>query len=327
MDIIILNAPAAADESERPRVFSHAGVAALERLIAFMGEDQTPFDVYAWFPLAEEEQRAAIVALGTRLRDFPGAAYLLLPALELSADLLALLEQHEVVNLILLSSGEPLVREAEALRSVRAHLDTRPDSALAFGAWVEDRDGADNFKRARLYQRAGISPEVVTAPPIARTRRAGAAIVPPELFEGIAKCSLYANALTIDAYGEVRLCPRDEEGSVVLGNLFTATPEDLVMEKGGRMSGVGTYGPCLTCDQRARFTWPERKSLRMEQLLSSGAQRGGAADDPFARLGVIAHRNLAAAGDDAVASDLSAFEERLQAWSETMKELDPSGPA
>ena len=332
MDLILLP-PETADSSELPWLFTGDGRLRFERMMNWLAAEGVAFDVYVFLTPATGDAREHALDLLSAARRRARNTFALVPVASVETALLSTLERRLIENVLLISGDDApgsdcLGPDRAALRALEDHISENPNSRLQFGAWMSPESGSANFRKARLYPAAGISPAVINPPAFALPSKRNGKLPPPpaEFLEGLLGCELYSNSLTIDGQGNVLACPRDESVNPAMGSLATHPAEELIVRRGRCSPLAGCMEPCLDCSLRGRFYWANRKTWKLSELFRTGLEQKVERGNALSHLEAIPQRDLAAAPAEELERDLRAFEERLAAWGEGMEEWDAGSP-
>jgi len=266
-----------AGEPRTEGLFSAAGIERLGALFAWLAEHGSAGDLYVVVPHAAADAIAPMTQVASFLAPLvAGKVHVVLEARSASAGVLASFAAARIADVVVRASLE---RDEDTLL-LGAVADFRAPGAqepAELRVWLEA--DADPFRLARIaaFEAAGVRRAAIVTPPLPVPEDVVPPVsLPPELREGGLLCELYANALTIDADGDVRPCTRYATGGRI-GNLLEDDFAELVARKGRMFQSVMSSGPCQTCTAAGRFRWATGEAPALATMFTGGALDGDSA--------------------------------------------------
>jgi hypothetical protein len=283
MDVVLVLRHAGEPSDEG--LFSVAGIERLTGLLAWLRERGSSGELYVVVPDGVAELIAPVTSLASFLAPLVSSVHLVLGARSAGAAVLADCAAAGVRSLVVHVRA---AQEDALVLAAFGELRARGGRHLpALRVWLEADAEGYGLARVAAFEAAGLPSAAIGAPPLPLDVDAPALVapvdaLPAELHDDGLLCELYAQALTIDADGEVRACTRYSRGGSI-GNLLRDDPAQLVASKGRRFRAITANGICQTCTVRGRFRWGNGLAPALAEIFANGALSAGASDAASAR--------------------------------------------
>jgi hypothetical protein len=327
MDLILL-----LDESTQvqtgggPTIFDQPGSKRLEEVLAWFVADRglaASVEIYAALPRPKAEATWLNSHYKLWIEKFSLRCFLLIAPDQFTAALLQELEADALTSIIFTADSNNHANNEGGLKVIEEYFLGHPSSKLSFGIWLPGRSDENNLRRISSFLSIGIPATIIDSPLFTFETVAGdkQAAAPAELFPNFSLCNIFGNTLTVDVAGNVRYCPRDAQPRHLLGNIFTDTPEQLMIRKGKQARQAGKMEMCLSCRLRGRYAWPDRRSPQVLEAYRVGLNWHGDGPRPPFQLAEIPQRDLSAAGLAEQLAELENFEKRFLAWRNSLSQV------
>ncbi|HEV7684317.1 MAG TPA: hypothetical protein VGO68_19545 [Pyrinomonadaceae bacterium] len=324
--ILLLDESTQAQTGSGPTIFDQAGSKRLEEVLSWFVADRGPaasVEIYAALPRHEAEANWLNSQYKLWIEKFSLRCFLLIAPDQFTAAMLQKLEADGLTSIIFTADSNNHANNESGLRVIKEYFLSHPSSKLSFGFWLPGRSDENNLRRISSFLSIGIPATIIDSPAFTFDAVAGAkqAAAPAELFPSFSLCRIFGNTLTVDVAGNLRYCPRDAQPRQLLGNIFTDTPEQLMIRKGKQARQAGKMEMCLSCRLRGRYAWPDRRSPQVLEAYRVGLNWHGGGPRPPFRLDEIPQRDLSAVSPAEQLAELENFEQRLLAWQNSLSEV------
>lgn len=310
--------PSAVD-APRNTLLSEPGSQRLEELLSWFVDNKDSeggLDIYAALPKRAGEKAWLLKVFMRWSEKLSIGCFLLIAPDQLTTRLLQDLEAAGLTNLIFTANSNNDAQTETGLRILAEYFLNHTSSSLRFGFWLPGQSDEKNFLRLRSFLALGIPSKIVDSPlfTLAKAESDTKTQVPVELLPAFSICHIFSNTLTLDVEGDVRYCSRDAHKRTTLGNIFTDTPEQLMIRKGKHSRLAGKLEMCLSCRLRGRYSWLDKQGPRILQAHRKGLDWQGDGPRPPFQISEIEQKDLSAVTLAEQSEVLEEFALRLNEW-------------